>query len=257
MPIEWTHTSRYSGVAVRWTLVWVTALTLGCSSESQPSTASLATSLTLEQLVAGQLSEDDVAAVTDLMLGLPEQDRPAFQPAMESIESDGLKAVDLLATYRRNYLDALDAESQTRAWSENKVITDAAAEAGLDLNELAVLLTRIGCAYHAAQTGTELDVADARAAGEARIADLLPKIDAAKESLVRRSHVESLASLVAFDAYLTLLDLVPESNRRVVMEYDDRLSQLLPPTPKIEIRPALPRMASERRSATTQSPTVR
>lgn len=234
----------FSGRFVALIAASVTLFGVGCAHESE-SVASIGTSTAITDVVAGPISEDELLSVAALMSSLPEDQRPAFQPAIEPIDDAGLTASQLLATLRRSYAAALEVGPQADQWRRNSQITAACDTYGLSPDTLAVLLTRIGCAHHASESGSQLDVASARSAGETKIADLLPQIDAARDELSRQKLVDSLGSLVAFDAYLTLLDRVPASNRTLVAAHRDRLTAILPPTPEMEINPAASQTASE------------
>lgn len=226
----------------------IAATLAGCSSERQASNASLETSLSVTDVVAGPISETDLTTVIDIVESIPEPRRPKFQPALEPIDHSGLRSVDVLSAVRRNYMAALEVGSQAEGWSKNDELVAACRERGLSVGDLAVLLTRIGCAHHASESGSEIDVATARSSGETKIAQLLPQIDAAHDELQRQTLIESLESIVAFDAYLTLLDLVPEANRMLVTKHRPCLTAILPPTPQMTIEPtgAVDRVSSNR-----------
>lgn len=213
--------------------VWSLLFGVGCSAERSDEGPAIATSRTLADVVAGPISDSDLRTVVSLMASLPEGSRPAFEPAVDPVDATGLRAVEILATYRRAYASALEVGRQADRWRRDTKIESACGEHGLTTEKLAVLLTRIGCAYHSAESGTSWDVSQARSDGEAKIAELLPKIDASEDELTRETRIEILASLVAFDTYLTLLDHVPAANREVVAVHREVLASVLPPTPQV------------------------
>lgn len=218
----------------------------GCTQEPT-ATGTMATARSMNEVIAGPISEADIQTVTGLMNALPPDQRPSFQPALEPISTDGLSAVEILRVFRRNYLAALEVDAQAAAWKSDQQLVGTCKQFGISLDNLALLLTRIGCAHHAAESGTVTDVATVRAEGEAKIADLLPQIEAAQSELERDKLIDSLGTIVAFDTYLTLLDLVPEANRAIVGRHRDALSVVLPPTPEIDIRPRTPNQTANRR----------
>lgn len=209
----------------------------GCSGERAPSAASIGTAPRVSEIVAGPISQTELDSVISIMESLPADQRPSFQPALEQVSLEGLRAVEILAVIRRNYIAALEVEAQAENWRKWPHVERVCSENGISLQQLAVLLTRIGCAHHASESGTELDVAKARSEGETRIAELLPQIDTAQDEMKRRALVDTLSTLVAFDAYLTLLDLVPEANRKLVAKHRPALSAILPATPDMAILP--------------------
>lgn len=209
----------------------------GCSDAAAPPMASIGTAPTVTKVVAGPVTEADLRTVISIIEGLPEGSRPSFAPALEPVELAHLRAIEMLPVIRRNYMAALEVGSQAEAWAENRRLVEACLVAGVDLDQLAVLMTRIGCAHHANESGSQLDIATARSDGEARIAEILPRIDSASDKLARQKLIDTLSALVAFDAYLTLLDLVPSQNRQIVSHFKPQLKNLLPATPDVKVLP--------------------
>lgn len=245
------HFPAYSSRLGPFIVTFAAMLTaIGCTSDAPTPRPKMATSSTLQDVIAGPMSEEDIVVVSSIVSSLAENDRPQFSPAVEPFDDTGLSAAEILAVYRRQYLAALDVNSQADQWDSQTNLRLACESHGITLSRLALLLTRIGCAHHAAGCGSEVDLAAVRRDSQAKLNDLLPQIDAASSAEERNRLIDSLGAIAAFDAYLTLLHMVPSSNRDLVLKHQEQLGQILPPTPKIAVSPS--RRTASREARSTQ-----
>ena len=208
----------------------------GCNGS--PDEAAVATAVSVEDVVSRPLSADRALAAASVVASLPEQHRPQFDPAMSETSLEGRRGQGLADSYRRQFRAAINLPEQAERWRASGPLSQACAEAGLSTGELALLLMQIGCAHHAGEVGTRLDLGDIRARTKTEIASLCDRFDAAPDLLAKRSIAASLRSSVALDTYLTLLDSVPRSSREVVAANRERLSAVLPRRTAMEIVPA-------------------
>ena len=229
-------TRRSLPAAVR-AAVAVLMIAAACGCGRPPATADVAASVSIEDAIGRPLSSGDALAAAAVVAGLPEDERPRFEPALSDVTIEGRGGRELAETYRRQFRSAINLPQQAERWRGRGPLADACRRAGLSTDTLALTLMQIGCAHHAAQAGRRVDLGDVRARTKTEIASLGDRIDAAPDLLTRRALADSLRAAVALDTYLTLLNNVPRESRDVVAQHRDQLAAVLPVRTAMEIVP--------------------
>ena len=222
---------------MRW-LTTAAVVLCGCGA-STGDVARVDGASSLEEVVAGPLSEQTVRAAAAVIADLPAEGRPHFQPALHEITTAGRRGRDLAEAYRRQFREALNIAEQTGQWRSDAAVAAACGRHGIAVEEFARTLMRIGCAHHAAEVGGRVDLGGIRARTKTQIASLCDRVDAAGDELTRRTLCNSLSSAVALDTYLTLLDRVPQASEDLVAERRAELSEILPKQAAMDIRPVV------------------
>lgn len=209
----------------------------GCGSGDSGDDA-VATARTAAEVVAEPIDEDRLAAGIRLLRSLPEDRRPAFAPSIESFDGSALPSESLIAAHRRRYAAALEFAPHAAAWNADPAIATALRREGLTARQLAELLTQVGCAHQVSHL-TDLDelAADTRLnllrlskQWDAGLAATVTTADAATDARTQTMIGNAIGELVALDAYLRLLQAVPDGNARLAHARWDELDDFLPPT---------------------------
>ena len=225
--------SAFSLSAFSFYAVSFTVLLAGCTETPVADEAPRAAA-TAWQVVGQPLDESRLTACLKLLASLPEERRPAFSPAVEPLDPEGLTGKQLIDAHRNRYQAALDFAPHAAPWKADPQIATAIDRAGLEPVELAALLTQISCAY---QVSTLPDLRELQADASINLMRMAGRWDAgaADPSIVggeldRRHLADAIAELVALDSYLSLLAAVPEDNAWLVRRHEAELTAFLPTT---------------------------
>ena len=118
-------------------------------------------------------------------------------------------------------------------WRDDPAIATALDREHLAADELARTLTRVGCAHQVSHLTDLNELAADTRLNLLRLCEQWDATAGAAEGLAGRNRSllgEAIGELVALDEYLTLLQAVPESNRRIAHAHWPQLKTFLPPT---------------------------
>lgn len=211
--------------------VGLAAMLAGCGDAG--SDAPIATAQTVTESVAAPIDEDRLAAVIRLLDSLPADRRPAFTPSMEPFDGSALPSESLVAAHRRRYAAAMEPAPHAAVWRDDPAIATALDREHLAADELARTLTRVGCAHQVSHLTDLNELAADTRLNLLRLCEQWDATAGAAEGLAGRNRSllgEAIGELVALDEYLTLLQAVPESNRRIAHAHWPQLKTFLPPT---------------------------
>ena len=188
------------------------------------------------------LSEEDVRMFLDIVRDLPEGKAPEFAPLARSAVDDRLSAETLVTVYRREYHRMFDPTEQGSRWRRDRELMKTLTLHGVEPEEFAILLTRMGCAVAAGTVSSRFNLTEASAKADQQLQTIISRIDewdsraasgtasSTRVTQHRQLLVDQLKELVALSEFSRLLLSVPEESRTAIARHQQELAVYLPQT---------------------------
>ncbi len=193
------------------------------------------------------LNEEEIRTFLEIVGDLPEGRAPEFAPLARAVVDDRLPAETLVTAYRQEYRRMFDPVEQGSRWRRDPELMAALTSRGVEPEEFASLMARLGCAVAAATVSSRLNLSEASAKSDQQLQAIVSRIgqwdNAAASGAAspfdvsqrRQPLVDQLKDLVALSEFSRLLLSIPDESRAVISRYQQELAVHLPQTDSLRL----------------------
>ncbi len=186
------------------------------------------------------LDEEEIRTFLEIVRALPEGRSPEFAPLPRSAVDDRLPSETLVTAYRQEYRRMFDPVEQGSRWRRDRELMAILTSRGIEPEEFASLMTRLGCAVAAGTVSSRLNLTAASAKSDRQLQAIISRIDkwdnaAASGAATpldvsqrRQPLVDQLKDLVALSEFSRLLLSIPEESRVMIARHKQELAVHLP-----------------------------
>lgn len=225
-------------LSLRWLLVLFCLS--GCGDAAQDTTPSTPVARRPVTTSTLPLTDADIRTFQAIVRDLPDGRIPEFEPLPQSTIDDRLPAATLVNVCREEYRRMFDPVEQGRRWRDNRKLIAVLQSHGMEPEEFAALLMRLGCAVAAGTVDSRFNLTEASQKAEQQLRATIDQIDELDRRATdgstahigifqyRQPLVDQMKELVALLEFSRILLSVPEESLAAVARHKEELAVHLP-----------------------------